>query len=1283
MKKLILVGLSVWSSLFLHAQVNLKISAGAYVVNKGNAQFVMDTGSMVNNGTYMDSTGLFVASGGVTFSGTGTTRLNNFTASNGQHSTVNSLVSVYNTANVAAGGLNANNNLYIRSDANTVANLVVSGILTNNVKGIIARASATSGACPSYTSHLSLNISGPVVNYQWQSSPDSVSWTNVGGAIASTYTAIVNAKIFYRCSLSATNSSFSEATPGVKLAYGPLPNAGSITGPSSVTSGSNIALTDAAGGGTWSASNGNATVSGGLVSGLTAGTVNISYSVTNSCGTATTAKLITVSSSTAGAISGTPMVCVGATTSLTDASTGGAWSSSNNLIATVGTSGIVTGATAGTATISYTISGVPATIIVTVNSNPSGIGGANSVCNGMSITLSDFVGGGAWSSTSGLSLASGTATSVTLVTGTTVGTNTVTYVLATGCYATYNVTVKTPPTPILGTLTVCAPGSVTFLSDLTTSSSWSVNPVTVATVTASGRVYGVSVGTAIVTFTGTNGCTVTAIVTVASPIAAIGNNLPLCQTATTTLSDVTGGGNWASNNTAVATVGSATGTVNGVAGGTTSISYILPGTGCYVTAILTINPSPNSGALVGSGIVCAGSTMTLSDPTGSAGGTWTSTNPAVGTVGTTGIVRGIAQGTTTISYTVTNICGSSAATALVTVNPLPVAGTITGVTSVCSGSLTTLTDASVGGVWISSNSNASVDGFGDITGNTVGTATISYTVTNSCGTARATAVVTVNGVSAGSISGASSVIEGFNITLSDAATGGIWTSETPTVATIGSTGVLTGVMPGTVNISYTVTNGCGSAYSTKVVTVNVSPVAAITGTAGVCLGATTPLTDATSGGAWTTSNSLIATVNSSGIVTGVAVGTAKISYTVSGIPAILVVTVNTVPSGIGGGAAVCNGASITLSDFTVGGTWTSSLGVSVTTGTTITTVTGLTNGANTVTYSLADGCYKTYPVTVNASPVAISGTFSVCAGSSVRLSDATSVGISWTSSTTSVATINGAGVVVGVSGGTTLITYTVSTGCRAMSIVTVYALPVVSAIMGASSVSHTGSSITLSDTIAGGVWSSGNTAILTVGSSGIVTAVAASGSANINYIVTNTLGCSGFASKLISARPAPPVRDGSSTTFVGSTLNLADEVTGGEWTSSDISIAVVDGNGTVTALALGNVTVSHIIINSNGDMSTLATQLTVNPLPFEIRLLPNPNKGAFVVVGTVGSNSDDTVVLEIADMLGQVVYNTETKATGGALNEHVLLNSNLSNGMYLLNVRTARGNKSLHFAVEK
>lgn len=63
--------------------------------------------------------------------------------------------------------------------------------------------------------------------------------------------------------------------------------------------------------------------------------------------------------------------------------------------------------------------------------------------------------------------------------------------------------------------------------------------------------------------------------------------------------------------------------------------------------------------------------------------------------------------------------------------------------------------------------------------------------------------------------------------------------------------------------------------------VKLSGIKAISASAtSVSVGSTVSLTNATSGGSWSSSNTAIATVNSSGIVTGVAIGSATITYTV-------------------------------------------------------------------------------------------------------------------------------------------------------------------------------------------------------------------------------------------------------------------------------------------------------------------------------------------------------------------------------------------------------------------
>ncbi len=96
------------------------------------------------------------------------------------------------------------------------------------------------------------------------------------------------------------------------------------------------------------------------------------------------------SSSTLSAISGANYVCVGSSTPLSDANTGGVWSTSGTTtIATIGSvSGIVTGEASGTSVITYTLAGTSVTTTLTVAAAPGPIMGNLAICSGFATGLS-------------------------------------------------------------------------------------------------------------------------------------------------------------------------------------------------------------------------------------------------------------------------------------------------------------------------------------------------------------------------------------------------------------------------------------------------------------------------------------------------------------------------------------------------------------------------------------------------------------------------------------------------------------------------------------------------------------------------------------------------------------------------------------------------------------------------------------------------------------------------------------------------------------------------------
>jgi hypothetical protein len=93
----------------------------------------------------------------------------------------------------------------------------------------------------------------------------------------------------------------------------------------------------------------------------------------------------------------------------------------------------------------------------------------------------------------------------------------------------------------------------------------------------------------------------------------------------------------------------------------------------------------------------------------------------------------------------------------------------------------------------------------------------------------------------------------------------------------------------------------------------------------------------------------------------------------------------------------------------------------------------------------------------------------------------------------------------------------------------------------------------------------------------------------------------------------------------------------------------------------------------------------IKPLESNLRLTisPNPNKGDFAIQGTLGNTVNETISVIITDMIGHVVYTDKMIALNGTINEQVLLNNKLANGMYMLNLRAENGNKVFRFVIDK
>ena len=1026
------------------------------------------------------------------------------------------------------------------------------------------------------------------------SSADTTIATVVGGVVTGVRAGVVT--ISYTVS-----SPSSVATASVTVSTTPI--VGAISGTSTICTGATTTLSDTSTLGSWtSLDSAIATISSaGVVTGVATGYSIIHYTETNACGT--TVKTDTVHVSTApfaGIITGDSVVCVGSGFTLTDTASGGTWSASNTHVTV--SSGIVTPVSAGIDTIQYTVSGTcgtgSASKIITINTLPvvAAISGSSFVCTGASTTLADATTGGTWSATNG-----NATVTAGVVFGISAGTDTIQYGVTNYCgttTATYAISINTSPVvaTLTGTDTVCTGSTVTWSASVA-GGSWSAsNPD--ATVTG-GSVAAFLSGMDTILYSLTNACgTSTAsraitIITVPTVAGITGDTL-ICTGGTSTFADATTSGVWSASNTSVTMTG---GTATGVSAGVDTIYYSVTASCGTATAsvIVTVNTIPAVPGITGIASVCTGSAITLSDAM--SGGSWSVANSNA-TV-TAGAVTGISSGLDTVSYSVTNYCGTSAATYLVTVMAAPSVPAIVGTSVMCPGTADTLTDLATGGTWSASNTIISVSG-GVLSASVSGVDTISYSLSNICGTSTSAKVVSVTTtVSSGSISGSGFACIGTPDTLSETVTGGTW-SMTNVHASI-SAGVVTAASYGIDTVLYTVTNSCGTATSTTVITVSALPlVTGISGLSNLCTGSVITLADGTSGGTWSATNTN-ATI-AAGVVSGVTAGVDTILYTVTNVCGSSAsrrsITINTTPVAgtIGGSGSLCIGFSDTLTETVSGGIWSvSNFSASVSGN----IVTGMSVGVDTVFYSVTTACGSataTFPVTINtSSPVgSISGANIVCAGSTILLTDSTSGGM-WSASNPA-ATVTG-GVVTAVGYGIDTIYYTVTNFCGTSSayiVLTVSPTYDAGTITG-NSIICTGVTDTFTATDAGGSWSVSN-GLGSIDSTGVFTGLA-SGVDTIYYTVSNPCGSS-VTSATVTVYLTPFVAPISGINFIcpGTTSTLSDTIPGGIWTSTHPAYASISTSGVVTAYAAGTTLIIYSISNICGSVNDTDT-VTVNTLP--------------------------------------------------------------------------------------
>lgn len=227
------------------------------------------------------------------------------------------------------------------------------------------------------------------------------------------------------------------------------------------------------------------------------------------------------------------------------------------------------------------------------------------------------------------------------------------------------------------------------------------------------------------------GCTGSAVRTVTvnplpdAGVITISPLLAFCIGYTTKLFDTAAGGVWSLSNSHVSLSNDS---LTGVSPGTDTVFYTVTNACGSSKAMLTVNVLPPVPPIDGPTKVCVGDTIYLTDS--NLLGSFQSGDPDVyvyTTISDTGLVVGKSVGTAVITYHVDLGCN---ATTTITINPLPDAGTITGIDSVCKNAVVMLQDSITGGRWsVAPPGIATVDSLkGGVISLAPGTAYILYTV---------------------------------------------------------------------------------------------------------------------------------------------------------------------------------------------------------------------------------------------------------------------------------------------------------------------------------------------------------------------------------------------------------------------------------------------------------------------------------------------------------------------------------------------------------------------------
>lgn len=510
-----------------------------------------------------------------------------------------------------------------------------------------------------------------------------------------------------------------------------------------------------------------------------------------------------------------------------------------------------------------------------------------------------------------------------------------------------------------------------------------------------------------------------------------------------------------------------------------------------------------------------------------------------------------------------------------------------------------------------------------------------------------------------------------------------WKSDNEAVATVDANGVVTAIAVGEANITATTTDGTNLSASCKVTVIPTLAETITLNQTAVSLKATEtaelsvnilPATTTNKAVTWKSQNEAVATVDANGVVTAIAVGETTITVTTadgSNLSATCKVTVVPTPAA----SITLNTTAVTLK-ATETATLTTTILPATTTNKAVTwksdnetiatvdangVVTAIAVGEANITATTTDGtnlsatCKVTVEqtfassISLDKTSISLKATESETLKATILPATTTNQAVTWKSDNEAIATVDANGVVTAHEVGVATITATTTDGTNLSASCTV-------------NVIHTqASSITLNMTEVSlkaletaelsveilpatttnkvVTWKSDNEAIAKVDTNGIVTAIAV-GETTITATTTDGSNLSAYckvtviptlANSITLDKTEVSFKANETVTLTPTILPATTTNTVVVWTTTDEKVAVVDANGVVTAIGVGEATI--IATTTDGSNLSASCAVTVLPTPGDVNNDAVINvTDVMTVASYILGRTVDVFILEAADI---------------------------------------------------